>query len=155
MAPPAAGYLTLLALLHTSGQRTLAQMSSLDLVITVTLGSAFGRVITAREVALLEVVVAFTALVALQWIVANVWGRAPRLRRIVATSPTLLFRDGEVIEQAMRRHHMTVADLHTAARKQGVSSLEDVRAVLCGGNGSLSGVMAQQHERGRTPHPVP
>jgi uncharacterized membrane protein YcaP (DUF421 family) len=65
------GYLTLLVLLRLSGQRTLAQMSALDLVITVTIGSAFGRVITAREVAVVEVVAAFGALVLLEWVVVT------------------------------------------------------------------------------------
>jgi uncharacterized membrane protein YcaP (DUF421 family) len=138
------GYVTLLVLLRVSGQRTLAQMSAFDLVITVTLGSAFGRVLTAREVALVEVVAAFGALVLLQWLVANLWGRTGRLRRSVDVSPALLYYEGEVVRATMRRHHLTEDDLHTAVRQEGRGSLAGVRAILLEGNGSFAVISDEQ-----------
>jgi uncharacterized membrane protein YcaP (DUF421 family) len=142
------GYVTLLLLLRASGQRTLAQMSALDLVITVTIGSAFGRVLTAREVALSEVVAAFASLVLLQWLVANLWGRTTAIRRYVATTPTLLYYDGEIIDRGMRRHHLVVDDLHAAARQHGMGSLGEARAILLEGNGSLSVLARNQYGDG-------
>lgn len=144
----ATGYLTLLLLLRASGQRTLAQMSALDLVITVTIGSAFGRVLTAREVALTEVVAAFVALVLLQWVASNVWGRSRKLRGLVAPQPALLYYDGEAVERSMRRHHLVLDDLHAAARQEGMGSLEEVRAILLEGNGSLTVLSSSQYGDG-------
>jgi uncharacterized membrane protein YcaP (DUF421 family) len=143
-----AGYVTLLALLRLSGQRTLAQMTAMDLVITVTLGSAFGRVITAREVALVEVLAAFGALVLLQWLVAQFWGRARRLRRSVAVWPTLVFYDGEPIREALARHRLLEDDLYTAARQQGMGSLEDVQAVIFEANGAFTVLSKSQYGDG-------
>ena len=143
-----AGYVTLLVLLRLSGQRTLAQMSAMDLVITVTIGSAFGRVITAREVALAEVIAAFGALVLLQVLVAQIWGRTRRLRRSVAVWPTLVFYDGEPIPEALARHHLLEDDLYTAARQQGMGSLESVQAVLFEANGGLTVLSKSQYGDG-------
>jgi hypothetical protein len=42
--------------------------NGIEPVLTVTLGAAFGRVLTAREVALVEVIAGFGALVLLQWL---------------------------------------------------------------------------------------
>jgi uncharacterized membrane protein YcaP (DUF421 family) len=144
----ATGYVTLLVLLRVSGQRTLAQMSAMDLVITVTLGSAFGRVLTARDIALAEVVTAFVALVILQWIIANAWSRTTTLRRLVSVAPTLLYYDGEVVERALKRHHLRVDDLHTAARQQGMGSLDQARAVLLEGNGQFTVLSESQYGDG-------
>ncbi len=143
----ATGYLTLFLLLRVAGQRTLAQMSALDLVIVVTLGSAFGRVITAREVALVEVLAAFGSLIALQWLVALLWGRA-RTRRLVTVPPRVLYHDGEVIPAAMRRHRLQLDDLHTAAREQGLGSLGEVRTILLEGNGGLTVLTDAQYGDG-------
>jgi uncharacterized membrane protein YcaP (DUF421 family) len=132
------GYATLLIMLRVSGQRTLAQMTAMDLVVTVTLGSAFGRVLTAREVALVEVIAAFGALVLLQWLVAQMWGRTRRVRRSVAVWPTLLFYAGDPIPSALDRHHLLHDDLYTAARQQGMGSLEDVQAILLEANGAFT-----------------
>ena len=144
----ATGYLTLLVLLRISGQRALAQMSALDLVITVTLGSAFGRVITARDVALAEVVAAFVALVGLQWVIAQLWGRTHRLRRSVAVLPTLVFHDGAPIDSALAGHHLRVDDLHTAARQQGIGSLDLVQAIVFEANGQFTVMSKSQYGDG-------
>lgn len=133
-----AGYVTLLVLLRASGQRTLSQLTSFDLVITITIGSAFGRVITARDVAIVEVLAAFGSLVLLQLVVARMWGTMPRLRRLVTPTPAMLYYDGEVIQREMRRFRLREVDLLAAVRKEGFGSLEDVRAILLEGSGSLS-----------------
>ncbi len=138
------GYLTLLVLLRASGQRTLSQLTSFDLVITVTIGSAFGRVITAREVALVEVLAAFGSLVLLQVVVAQIWGRLPAVRRMLTPTPALLVHDGEVQWREMKRVHLRESDLLAAGRKQGAGSLDDVHSIVFEGNGSLSVITRAQ-----------
>jgi uncharacterized membrane protein YcaP (DUF421 family) len=133
-----AGYATLLVLLRASGQRTLAKLTSFDLVITITIGSAFGRVITAREVALVEVLAAFGSLVLLQMVVARIWGSMPRLRTLVTPTPAILYYGGELIGREMRRFRLREVDLLAAARKEGIGSLDDVRVILLEGDGSLA-----------------
>lgn len=133
-----AGYVTLLVLLRAFGQRTLAQLSAVDFIITVTIGSAFGRVLTARDVALLEVVAAFGALVALQWVVSWIWGRSPGLRAYLTSPPAVLYRSGEPFETVLRRKGLRVDDLRTAARQAGFGSLDDVEVILLESNGAFS-----------------
>lgn len=142
------GYLTLLVLMRVNGQRTLAQMSSLDLVITVTMGSAFGRVLTARDVALVEVIAAFGALVALERLISEAWVRTPRIRRLLTDDPALLYLDGQVIERSMRRNRLREDDLLTALRQEGMGSLEDARAIVLESNGSFSVLSAEQFGSG-------
>jgi uncharacterized membrane protein YcaP (DUF421 family) len=132
------GYLTLLVLLRISGQRTLSQLTSFDLIITITIGSAFGRVITARDVALVEVLAAFGTLVLLQVLVAWLWERLPRVRAAVTPTPALLYHDGQVVEREMRKAHLREADLLAAVRRNGMGSLDEVRAIVFEGDGSLA-----------------
>lgn len=49
-----AGYLALVVLLRVTGPRTMSKMTPLDFVIAVTVGSAFGRTITAEKVSLVQ-----------------------------------------------------------------------------------------------------
>ncbi len=143
------GYVALLVLLRASGQRTLSQLTSFDLVITVTIGSAFGRVITARDVALVEVIAAFGSLIALQVVVAWAWGRMPRARSLATPTPALLYLDGQVIHREMRRTRMREADLLAAVRQEGMGSLGEVRAVLLEGNGTMSVISEAQFGDGQ------
>ena len=136
------GYLTLVFLLRGTGPRTMAKMTPLDFVIAVSLGSVFGRVVTAVDVSLAQAVLALILLVAVQWALAAARSRWNFMRRILDSPPVLLYYDGEVQLKALRRHRLTQVDIHTAARQSGNGSLADVQAVILHQDGSL-GVIGQ------------
>lgn len=137
-----AGYLTLLVLLRTTGPRTMSAMTPVDFVIAVTMGSAFGRVLTAEKVAVSQVVAVLVLLVAIQWALAWARARSPWVGRAMDHPPALLYSEGRMMRAALRRHRLTEADVHNAARANGHGSLEDVHSVLLMMDGSL-GVIAR------------
>ena len=132
-----AGYLALIVLLRISGARTMASMTPLDFVIAVTIGSAFGRVLTAVDVPLAQTLFTLVLLVLLQWLLAWVRGRSPRIRRLVDTPPVLIYYEGNFQRRAMRRHQLVEDDVHTAARSSSKGSLQGISAVILEQNGSL------------------
>lgn len=136
------GYVALLVMLRISGPRTMASMTPLDFIVAVTIGSAFGRTVTAVDVPFTQVVVGLAALIFLQWMLAWVRGRGPRLRRLVDAPPVLVYYAGEFQTRAMRRHQLVEDDVHTAARTSGHGSLAGVEAVILQQNGAL-GVIGQ------------
>jgi uncharacterized membrane protein YcaP (DUF421 family) len=144
----AAGYMTLVLLLRVTGQRTLSQMSAFDFVITVTLGSAFGRVITATEVSYTEALTGFAMLVSLQWAFATLYRRFPGVRRVAVNGPALVYYDGEVLERAMRLNQLRQQDLLTAVRQQGMGSLGEARAIVLESNGSFTVMSSSQYGDG-------
>jgi len=85
------GYLALVLLLRVSGARTMAKMTPLDFVVAVTLGSAFGRTVTAVEVPLTQAVVALMLLIALQWLLATGRANVTWIRKAVDPPPVLLW----------------------------------------------------------------
>ncbi|MBC7291743.1 MAG: DUF421 domain-containing protein [Actinotalea sp.] len=132
------GYVWLVLILRMTGPRNLAKMTPFDFVLTVTLGSAFGRVLTAKDVALAEALVVFTTLVALQWLLAALRRSSAGFARVVDTGPSLLFHDGAFVQPAMRRHRFTESDVHSAAREHGLGSLDDVDAVILQADGTFA-----------------
>ena len=136
-----AGYLTLVLLLRVTGARTMAKMTPLDFVVAVTLGSAFGRTVTAVDVSLAQAGVALVLLIGLQWLLATGRANVPWIRKAVDPPPVLLWYEGELITSALRKHQLTVTDVHTAARESGHGSLDGLRAVIMQQDGSL-GVIA-------------
>ncbi|WP_435201579.1 DUF421 domain-containing protein [Janibacter sp. GS2] len=136
------GYLSLVILLRGTGPRTMAKMTPLDFVIGVTLGSAFGRVLTAVKVSLAQALVALVLLVLVQWVLAAARARWRFMRRLLDSPPVLLYYDGELQRPALRKHRLTEVDVHTAARQSGHGSLADLQAVVLHQDGSL-GVIAR------------
>lgn len=131
------GYLALLLMLRITGPRTMAKMTPLDFIIAVTLGSAFGRVITAVEVSVAQALAALALLVVLQWVLAAGRARSTFMRRVMDSPPVLLYYDGQLQHRTLRRHRLTEADVHSAARGSGQGSLADAKAVVLHQDGSL------------------
>jgi uncharacterized membrane protein YcaP (DUF421 family) len=138
------GYVWIVFLLRGTGPRTIAKMTPFDFVITVTLGSAFGRVITAKEVGLVEVLVTFALLVTLQWSFAIARARWRVFAGLVDVSPALIAYREQPVERALRRHRLTEADLHSALRENGRGSLAGVEAVILQSDGTFSVIGAEK-----------
>ncbi len=150
------GYVWLVLLLRTTGPRNLAKMTPFDFVLTVTLGSAFGRVLTAKEVGLVEVVFTFALLVGLQWAFAFGRAHSPRFGRLVDVPATLLYHRGEVVHGALRRHRLTETDLAGAVREHGLGSLAQAEAVILQSDGQFAVVTPGQVGDGSAlPAPAP
>lgn len=131
------GYLTLVILLRGTGPRTMAKMTPLDFVIAVSLGSVFGRVVTATDVGLAQAVLALVLLVAVQWALAFARSRWRFMRRLLDSPPALLYYSGQLQHRTLRQHRLTEIDIHTAARQSGHGSLAGVQAVILHQDGSL------------------
>lgn len=146
------GYVVLVLLLRGTGPRTMAKMTPLDFVVAVTLGSAFGRTVTAQDVPLTQAVVALVLLVALQWVLAAARARWSVAQRALDSPPSLLYYDGAFQHATLRRHRLTEADVHNAAIQGGLGSLATVQAVVLHQDGSLGTITQSSMGDGSSLH---
>jgi uncharacterized membrane protein YcaP (DUF421 family) len=131
-------YVTLLVFLRLSGSRTLSTMNAFDFIVTVAIGSVFGRALTAKAVPLAEAIAAFALLVALQYTVTWLQVRWPVFGRVVTNPPKLLYFRGEFLRDEMRKERVPEAELQTVVRKADHGSLEEVEAVVLESSGEFS-----------------
>jgi len=123
-------YFSLVFLIRATTKRCMAQMSAFDFVITVALGSAYGRILTATEVGLLDAITAFALLASLQYFLAAAENRWPRFAHLIKAPPSLLYYRGEFIRDAMRKERISESAILGAARQEGLGSLDQVEAVI-------------------------
>ena len=131
------GFVALVVILRVSGPRTMAKMTPLDFIVAVTIGSAFGRTLTATTVPLAQTVGVLVLLVGAQWLFAAARARSPRVRALVDNPPVLLYYEGRIQDRTLRSHRLLEEDIHTAVRQSGKGSLADVAAVILHQDGSL------------------
>lgn len=142
-------YVTLVVFLRISGSRTLSDMNAFDFIITVAIGSVFGRALTAKSVTLAEAVVAFALLVVLQYVVTRLQVRWSFFSRLVTNPPSLLYFRGEFLRSEMARQRVTESELRSAVRKKQGGSLADVDAIILESNGEFSIVESADTEQYR------
>lgn len=141
VGPLAYGLLVLL--LRVSGKRTLAKLNAFDLVVTVALGSTLATVLLSKSVALAEGVTALVVLAGLQYLVAWSSVRFDRFSDLVRSEPTLLLRDGQFLEEALRAQRVRRDEVHAALRGAGVAETAGAAAVILETDGSFSVIKAE------------
>jgi hypothetical protein len=114
------------------------QLNAFDFVVTVALGSILATVLLSKDVALVEGVVAFSLLVALQWLIAWLSVRSRVVSSAVKSDPTLLLYRGRLLTAAMKRQRVTREEVMAAVRGGGHAGLEAVHAVVLETDGSFS-----------------
>jgi len=149
------GYVALVALLRTSGKRTLSKLNAFDFVVTVALGSTLASLLTSRRLSLAEGVTALALLILLQFVLTWTSVRWPWADRLAKAQPTLLLSHGAPLTDALRRERVTEAELLAAIRAAGGASLSDADAVVLETDGSLTVLTAASQRGGaRRLHPL-
>lgn len=123
-------YIALVAVLRIGGKRTLSKMNAFDFVVTISLGSIMAAIVLNSNISLVSGVLAVVVLVLCQIAVTSLSVRWRRFERLIKDDPTLLYYQGEFLEDQLRRVRVTETEVLAAIREQGHPSLERVRAVV-------------------------
>ena len=144
-------YLVVLLLLRIAGKRELGQMTPFDLVVILVISNAVQNAMTGGDNSLTGGVIAATTLTAVNVAVGRWGSRIPIFRRLVASEPTLLLRDGKPIEEHLARERVDLEELEMAARQHGIADLKDVTAAVLEEDGSISIIPKEGGRIRRTP----
>ena len=131
-------YIALVMMLRASGKRTLTKLNAFDLVVTVALGSVLATVMLSNSVPLAEGVLALFLLIALQFVITWLSVRMSWFSDLVKSEPSLVFRNGEFLRDAMRRQRLTENEIRSAIRASGHAEPRTIGAVILETDGSLS-----------------
>ncbi len=137
-----ASYAIVVLILRTSGKRTLAKLNAFDLVVTVALGSTLATIFLSKDVSWSEGAVALGLLALLQFLLASFTARWPAARSVVTSRPTVLVKDGRLLEDELRQQRLTHTEVWQAVRASGVGDVRAVAAVVLEADGTLSVIPA-------------
>lgn len=139
----AAVYFVILFGLRLAGKREIGQMTVFDLVVLLLIANAVQNAMVGPDTSLLGGMLAALVLLVLNWLVALLRLRSPRLRRLVEGSPTLLVLHGETIREHLRREGIDEDTLMAAIREHGISAISGVDMAVLEIDGSISVVPAE------------
>lgn len=139
-------YVSLLLVLRASGKRTLSKLNAFDFVVTIALGSCLATIILSKDTSLLQGATAFAVLTAMQFVVAWLSARYPRVGQMVRAKPTLLAYRGELQHAALKSERVAVDELYAALRNSGLQRMDQADAIVLESDGSLSVLHGEARE---------
>lgn len=131
-------YLFLIIAMRLAGKRELAQLSTLDLVVMLTLSNAVQNAIIGSDNSVTGGIIGATALLASDYVATRVMFRYRAVDRLLEGEPTLLVEHGEILRQNLNREMITEAELMSAIRRQGIDHIADVEKVILETGGTIS-----------------
>jgi len=131
MIRPVLVYIFLIVGLRIAGKRELAQLNPFDLIVLLTLSNTVQNAIIGDDNSVTGGVIGASTLLAVNYMVVRFLYGHERWEQIVEGKADVLVEEGKIKHENLKRELLTVAELETAAHRQGFSSLADVdRAVL-------------------------
>lgn len=131
-------YVFVIVLLRVTGRRQLAELTIIDLVVLLCLGSAVETAMIRGDVSLEAGVVSALTLLIANRLLALAVLKSKRMRRLAMGGPVLVVHGGQVIPDAAKRAGLTEADILEACREREVASTAEVRFAVVETDGSIT-----------------
>ncbi|ACB51011.1 hypothetical protein cce_1661 [Crocosphaera subtropica ATCC 51142] len=131
-------YVGIIILLRISGKRTLSKWNSFDFVVTIAFGSILAAMLLSSNTSLAQGLLGFGLLVLFQYLLTWIAARSPIIQQLIKAKPTLLLYQGKILDSALKNERVSEGEILAAIRASGISSVEDVEAVVLETDGSFS-----------------
>jgi uncharacterized membrane protein YcaP (DUF421 family) len=140
------GYL----LIRLSGKRSIAQMTSFDLMFIMIIGTTVTEPIVSKNIGWASW---YSLVVTLMYIGLARLGLVNQFKHWIIDSPTVLIRGGDIDEKGLRKVKITVEELQGLLRTKGYTSTTDVEMALMEETGQLS-VIPKSDKRSLQPSDI-
>jgi uncharacterized membrane protein YcaP (DUF421 family) len=129
----------LLVVFRVAGKRTVAEMTSFDLIVLLVIGDATQQGLIGDDFSVATAVVAVSCLILIDVALGRVKNRWPTVDRVVDGVPLILIFKGEILQSRMEREGVDLDDILEAAREQhGIKNLEDIEYAVLEQHGGIS-----------------
>jgi uncharacterized membrane protein YcaP (DUF421 family) len=135
-------YLAGIALVRIGKSRMIGRLTALDVLLGFILGSILSRGITGSA-SISGTLVASAALVAAHYGLTLAAYRSHALGNAIKGRRHVVVKDGRIEPEAMRRSHLSLADLEEAMRLRGVERIENVKLATKERSGEISVIPRQ------------
>ena len=132
-------YLTLLVILRASGKRSLAQITTFDLVLILILGESTQQALIGDDFSITTGILLIAALVGIDMTLSFLQERSPRLGLLLDSKPLIVVEDGRPMRERMHQARVAEEDVLAAAReRQGLERMDQIKYAVLERGGSIS-----------------
>lgn len=131
-------YIVTLLAMKAMGKRQIGQLQPFELVGIIVISEMAAIAIQSTTVPLLNSIIPIVSLAIFQISIALLNLKSERIRSLFCGTPTVVIKNGEILEEQMRNLRMNVNDLLEQMRAKGFFDLAEVEYAVMETNGQLS-----------------
>lgn len=131
-------YFLLMIGLRLLGKRQIGELEPSELVLTLIISDLAAVPMQDYGIPLLNGVLPIVTLLCISLILSFLNLKSIRFRKLLCGSPTLIIRDGKILQRNMARNRFTVDELYEQLRSQGYSDVTSVKYAILETSGQVS-----------------
>lgn len=131
-------YLTLFILTKIMGYRELSELTFLDYIIGITIGSIGAELATNVDESWWRGVLAMSCFAGLEILLSYLSRKSNKVRAFVSGKPIIIMKNGQIQKQALKKAQIDINDLLCQAREQGYFDLSSIDYAIMEINGKIS-----------------
>lgn len=135
-------YLVYTGLMRLLGPRLMAAPSALSFTLVALFGAIAARAMMGNSPTLLGALIAIGTLLCMEVMMGRISDAVGRFRRHHGPRPVVVMVSGQVIEENLRKRHLTGGHLMDMLRRAGIHRLVDVELAILENRGTLTIVRA-------------
>ena len=137
-------YLLLMVALRLMGRREIGQLDASDLVSTLLISELAAIPIDDPDIPLLNAVLPILFILSLEVILSTIKNKSARLGRAIDGDACFIIYKGRLSQRALRENRVSLNELLSALRSQGIGDIADVEYALLEQNGTISALQSAQ-----------
>ena len=146
-------FIALLILARILGKKQLSQLTFFHYITGIAFGSIAAEIAGQTDVKFMDGITALIWWAVLTLLASYISLKSSKLRIVLDDQPTIVVKEGAIMENAMKKEKLHVNDLMMMLREQSIFTLQDVHYAILETNGQLS-VMKKITQQGATKQDV-
>ncbi|MDE3839206.1 hypothetical protein C0966_07530 [Bacillus methanolicus] len=132
------GFFVLFLLTRVLGKKQLNQMTFFTYITGIALGNIAGDMVVHRDIKLIDGVTGLILWAILTFTLEFISLKSSRARVLLDGDPTIVIKNGKILEKAMASNRLNMDDLSMLLRTKNIFSVSDVDYAILEPNGQLS-----------------
>jgi uncharacterized membrane protein YcaP (DUF421 family) len=131
-------YAFVIFVMRVIGRRELSSLTAVDLVLLIVLGDAIQQGLTQDDYSVTGAMIAVATIASVQVFTSYIGFRSRRVRQVLEGQPIVIMRDGELIDENMRRERLTAEEVAEEMRGHEIATFDDVAWAILETNGQIN-----------------
>ncbi len=130
--------IALFILTKIMGNRQLSQLSMFDYINGITIGSIAAEMATSLEDDFMKPLIAMVVYALLAVLISITTDKSIKLRRFLTGKSLILFEDGKIYKENLKKARLDVNEFLTQCRNSGYFNIADLQVAILEANGKIS-----------------
>jgi len=137
-------YIVIIVSMRLMGKRQIGQLQPFEFAVAVMISELAALPLTEDDRKLHHALIPIAVLVTCQLLISYISIKGVRIRGYICGKPTVVIRNGRMLEKTMRKEMCTINELLEQLRFHSVQNVSDVEYAILETNGQLSVILKSQ-----------